>query len=1000
MSAADALLVDRALQAALNAPDFDGAIQALRKFFVERLDFDVATGRVDLAGGELPSSATRIAHRAGVQVVALALTVPGSRGLSARSLQAALRELRSQLLGDILLLATDGDRSQWHFIYPSAKDGREVLRRMVVYRGQPHRTVAEQLATMYSDAGRTDDLRGALERAYDVEAVTKVFFKEYLRVFTFAEERVRGIPDQVERRLFCQTLFNRLMFLYFLQRKGWLTFKDDANYLPALWRDSQRTPGENFYAARLTLLFFTALNNPRQADFERARGHAEEVIGKVPFLNGGLFEASEIDTRPGVDVPNEVIGTILEQLFARFNFTITESTPYDVQVAIDPEMLGRVFEELVTDRHGKGSYYTPRPIVAFMCREALKGYLITRVPDLTPDVASAFIDENRVDALTRAQAPRLLAALERVTVVDPACGSGAYLLGMLHEIIDQMGLLYNSDLIPDAKGLYELKLEVIERNLYGVDVDQFAVNTAMLRLWLSLIIDFEGEHPPALPNLAFKIVRGDSLLASDPQPALQPPLFRAKAHQHATALYRLKGEFMRETGEGKAAKERLIKETEALIGELLVHDAAPAGAVDWRVRFAEVFDATGGFDVVLANPPYVRQELIKEHKPQLKAVYGELYGGTADLYVYFYYRALQLLRDGGMLVFISSNKWFRAGYGAKLRAHMAASAAVWSITDFGDLPVFAAATAYPMIFVGQKGVTGGQTRYTRPLSLDPPYPDVRALIAGQGQLLSTDAIAGAEWRLTDAASSARSRAMAVGTTPLGEYVGGRIYRGILTGFNAAFAIDGARRAELIAADPRSAEIIKPLVVGRDIRKWAVDYKDRWLIATQIGVEIARYPAVLEHLTRWQPKLEKRRDQGKYWWELRACAYYDAFEQPKIVYPDITKSPRFAFDTSGAHVDTTIFIIPTNDLYLLGVLNSQSALNFYVEISAEIRGSYLRYKRQYVEQIPIPDATTTDHTAIADLAQRCLDASARGPEVAAWEAEIDTRVARLYGLPAE
>lgn len=999
MSNADAEQVDRALQAALNAIDFDGATRALRALFVERLDFAATTGQVRLDGPGLPPDATRIARRAGIEVVAVAIDAKGR--IPARPLQAALASLRRQLNGELLLLATDADRSQWHFVYPSAKGGREVLRRMMVYRGQPHRTVAEQLANIFTDAATSGDLRGALDRAFDVEAVTKRFYERYREIFEFAMARVEGLPDKDERQLFCQTLFNRLMFLYFLQRKGWLTFNGDPDYLPALWRASRATPGENFYAVRLSLLFFTALNNPRSADYDGARGVAEEMIGKVPFLNGGLFEKSEIDKADDIVVPNEVIGMVLDELFARFNFTITESTPYDEQIAIDPEMLGKVFEELVTGRHDKGSYYTPRPIVTFMCREALKGYLAARVPGLPAEAAAGFIDRDEVRGLTLGQAPLVLEALKTIAVVDPACGSGAYLLGMLHELVEHLQLLYSSDLIKGDRELYELKLEVIERNLYGVDIDQFAVNIAMLRLWLSLAIDFAGPgQPPALPNLAFKIVRGDSLLAPDPQPIVQFPMFASQAHEHVTELRTLKDRFLRETGESKRAIEQRIKETEAHISQLLAHDAAPAGAVDWRIKFAEAFDATGGFDVVLANPPYVRQELIVESKPRLKVVYGSLYSGTADLYVYFYYRALQLLRDGGMLVFISSNKWFRANYGARLRAHLAKFAAVWSITDFGDLPVFASATAYPMIFIGQKGAPGGETRFTQVKSLDPPYPDVRALIDAAGQALPADAINGAEWRLASAESATRGRSMALAGRSLGEYVGGQLYRGVVTGFNKAFVINGATRARLIAADPRSAEVIEPLVVGRDIRKWAIDRKDTWLIVTRIGVDMARYPAIFAHLEQWLPELVLRRDQGNHWWELRACAYYAAFEQPKIVFPDIAVTPRFAFEPEGAYLGNTAYVIPLPDLYLLGVLNSRTVEQFYRTISAQVRGGYLRFIRQYVEQIPIPEPPAADRNAIADLARQCLEAAGQGPEVAAWEAEIDARVARLYGLAAE
>ena len=310
---------------------------------------------------------------------------------------------------------------------------------MVVRRGEPRRTIAQQLAGIYRDTAHARrDVRTALGRAYDVDAVTKRFFTEYRRIFGEVMTLVRGIPVEDERRLFCQTLFNRLMFLYFLQRKGWLTFNGSPEYLEALWRS--RTSGESFYDVRLKLLFFTALNN---AD-SRSPGtptFADNLIGEVPFLNGGPFEQKDIDKRPGVVVPDEAIGLVLNQLFRRFNFTIEESTPYDVEVAVDPEMLGKVFEELVTGRHETGSYYTPRPIVSFMCREGLKGYLTSALTasrgiaiserggrDVATGIA-AFVDDHNVDRLSVGDARALLDALESVTVVDPACGSGAYLLG-------------------------------------------------------------------------------------------------------------------------------------------------------------------------------------------------------------------------------------------------------------------------------------------------------------------------------------------------------------------------------------------------------------------------------------------------------------------------------------------------------------------------------------------------------------------------------------------
>ncbi len=348
-----------------------------------------------------------------------------------------------------------------------------------------------------------------------------------------------------------------------------------------------------------------------------------------------------------------------------------------------------------------------------------------------------------------------------------------------------------------------------------------------------------------------------------------------------------------------------------------------------------------------------------------------------------------------MLAFISPNKWFRAKYGEKLRQHIVDNCQIHSITDFGDLPVFKSATTCPMIFIGQNGKINKLTLFTQVKSLESPYPDILAIIRDKGETLANNALNGSNWTLTDTSNANRLKKMEEAAIPLGEYVNGQIYYGVKTGFNKAFVIDGAKRAELIVRDPKSAEIIKPLAVGKDIRKWCIDSKDSWLIVTPIGINIKRYPGIFEHLKQWQKELEKRGDKGKYWWELRACDYYDVLNNSKIVFPDIAKQLRFCFDTTGVYLNNTSYFMPTDDLFLLGVINSSSVENFYIEVSSQIRGGYLRFFRQYVNKIPIPNASTKEREAISNLVQKCLDAKGVGCE--AWEKEISDRVAALYGL---
>ena len=271
----------------------------------------------------------------------------------------------------------------------------------------------------------------ALEEAFNVDKVTRDFFREYKKLYDDALELVSGV-DGEERKQFVQTLFNRLMFVYFLSRKGWLRYEGETDYLNALWNAYAEHPDhDSFYRDRLTFLFFEGLNNPDSRDL---RGGVDFLIGDVPFLNGGLFEESELDRLDGVHVPDDAIRPLMTELFDKFNFTVMESTPFDIEVAVDPEMLGKVFEELVTGRHDSGAYYTPRPVVSFMCREALVGYLSSHAPQVGEDALRRLVEDDDASQIPRAAAPAIGAALDRVTVVDPACGSGAYLVGMMQEL--------------------------------------------------------------------------------------------------------------------------------------------------------------------------------------------------------------------------------------------------------------------------------------------------------------------------------------------------------------------------------------------------------------------------------------------------------------------------------------------------------------------------------------------------------------------------------------
>ena len=989
-----------------------GRALALRRLFVEELDFAGATGAVSLANAPknvtLPPSAERIASMEGLHVVHVPLSGNGPDRVRKAEASAAAKLIADALHGDLLLAMTNPSCRQLHVIYPTFVGAAPSLRRMIIERDLRRRTAVQQLSNIFWHWKDTGSIRMAVDKAFDVEAVTKQFFEDYKRVFdNVMDAVVEGFgPSEAEaKKLFVQTLFNRLMFIYFLSRKSWLKFNGDPDYLNALRKDYSQSKQPNFYANRLEVLFFTGLNNPDARDLHRG---VATLIGDVPFLNGGLFDRTAEDKRPNILIPDAAIDQILQQLFDRYNFTVMESTPFDTEVAIDPEMLGKVFEELVTGRHESGSYYTPRPVVSFMCREALKGYLQGAIPSLPPEAIGQFVDQRDVSGLNLTTAGMVRRALEQIKVVDPACGSGAYLLGILHELVDLETVLYNEKLVVDPKSLYELKLRIIEENVYGADIDQFAVNVAMLRLWLSLSIEYDGYPPPALPNLDFKIVRGDSLTAPDPNPSVhgaQYQMFREQVHTASGRLAKLKHQHMNAVDPQKRMRADDIKKELANLRAALAFAPAPKDAVDWRVTFAEVFDQKGGFDIVIANPPYRRQEGLGAEKVQLERLYPQVYASTADYHVYFYNRSVQLLRDGGVLSFITSNKYMRAGYGEKIRGFLPSALRLSQVIDFGDLPVFTAA-AYPAIVVGQKQPPAeGHTMRVADLAAP-----IRRYVTAQGKPVNRETVTAAMerlpaflaesavpaypqvllrksgWILEDPALVRLfDRLMSQGTS-LGKSVNGRMYAGIKTGLNDAFVIDEAKRQELIKADPRSAEVIKPWLRGRDIKRWQAEWSGLYVIFTRRGVNIRDYPAILAHLEKYRHPavdgagkklkgLEPRggkdyRKPGSYeWYEIQDnIAYYKEFEQPKVVWKKTSFRPAFFEDSSGAYISNTTHFIPGANPWLVAAMNS-TIMEFFMVLRINLlRGGYIELTPTRIDTLPIPNFSENQKSVLTKLAE--------------------------------
>ena len=881
------------------------------------------------------------------------------------------------------------------------------------------------------------------QQQFSVERVTTTFYREYTAVRNrIADALVDHNPDhpvigslsKEEARAWATRQMGRVLFLWFLQAKHWLGEpggRGSPTYLRDLWDKRAETQEGEYYRGILAPMFFDAM-----ATGSSSRGE-HPILGFVPYLNGGLFRRNaledRIDDAGEVSLPDEVFDPHADNeegqqqtllgLLSRYRFTTRESTPDDQSVDPDPELLGRVFENLYQgdERRNTGTYYTPREIVHFMCREALDGYLrdTTGVDQSTLDAvrqeAVGSMDEHQ--PLPDIPADALIDALETVRVCDPAAGSGAFLVGVIQEMMAlRRGILFSQRRYVEPHDFYqtvsEWKRRIIENSLYGVDINPEAVEICRLRLWLSMVLDMD-EPPPAnsdwaLPNLDFRIVAGDSLVDRVAGVAFVgswPPTdvtvgleLRQEIERLVSNIRSRRQEFdrvhrnpnrLRELRDIIARDQRKIvhlhlegalKKAEADF-EALKKSEKPSktalrkaqstidrirplldslGEADfalvqkpflWPVAFPDVLlqgDPDAGFHIVLANPPYVRQEkLDAEDQRSYEEAFPDVHTGMSDLLVYFYARALQILRPGGWMSFITSNSFTKRKYGAKLRGYLPTALTIERVIDFGEVRIFDA-TVEPYVLIGRKtppelaSTLLGHNLYaplTQALGGRGSVERVREEIQRLPEYLDTDVVAfpqsrftDSEWRIEDEEINLLFERLLNLGTPLGEFVSDLIYVGVKTGLNKAFVIDQDKRDELIEEDPRSVEIIKPWLRGQDIKRWKADWSGLYVIFTRRGVDIEEYPAIKEHLSWWRNDLEPKaisgqlglgRKPGDYqWYEIQdSVAYYQEFARPKIIWPDIAREVRFAYDNTGSFLDMTCFMLSTKSQWLLPLLNS-------------------------------------------------------------------------------
>jgi type I restriction-modification system DNA methylase subunit len=546
----------------------------------------------------------------------------------------------------------------------------------------------------YDSSMSPEDSIEQINKAFDVQKVTKKFYEDYKHTFSqfksnFLEHCEENNSDEIHRHI--QLIFNRFLFLRFIEKKKWMNYGEGPNYLQNLLNASQEKSS----------LFYKSHFLPMALDgLSKIGKQKDEAYGEVPLIGGGLFEEAILDKKYD-SIPNDLFEPIIGEngLLYRYNFTVQESTPLNIQVAIDPEMIGTMFEELVTDRDGKGAFYTPRIVVSYMCKEGIKSILAEKT-GVSIEKLNQLIDDQNADNISVPEAKKIRKELDGLKVIDPACGSGAYLVGLLqvvlkiHEDLQTLSEEFN-------RTKYELKLHIISQSIFGVDIDPFATQIAMLRLWLTLAV--ESDNPVRLPNLDFNIETGDALLSPNPGVV---DWFSTDLIKQADELGELKRGYIFEA-ENIPQLRAKIKATESRISKLLRKNQYVETSVDFRVQFANVFSKNKGFDLVLANPPYVKhQDLDSKFKNLLKKTYGSeshiKLKATSDLYCYFYIRANQLLRNGGLQFFICSNTWLDAGFGIRLQEIMLQNSSILKIIDSAVERQFQSADVNTIISVIQK----------------------------------------------------------------------------------------------------------------------------------------------------------------------------------------------------------------------------------------------------------------------------------------------------------
>jgi len=931
-----------------------------------------------------------------------------------------------------------------------------------------------------------------LKEAFSVEALNKDFFKTYkvhyekfwkhladeenhFRAKLIDTEKTDKVKQEKPIRDFTKKLLGRIVFLHFLQKKGWMGCSPNTKdwidgkprFMQQLFEDFAKPA--NFHSQCLTKLFFKTLNTERVNDIFEVKELNGELNGaRVPYLNGGLFEPEKNKETLVIDFPSDFFKELLE-FFEQYNFTIDENSPDDHEVGIDPEMLGHIFENLLEDNRDKGAFYTPKEIVQYMCKESLIQYLLNSFHE-QKDI-EAFIRFHTVSPFLaqKENAVLLNQKLDDIKVCDPAIGSGAFPIGMLQEIFEAKRFIYPYLKTNKTFAPADIKKNIIQNSIYGVDLEKGAVDIAQLRFWLSLVV--EELNPQPLPNLDYKIMQGNSLLeefggfrldnlmeddiiivtdqeqltfgSEFEQPNRELTIFDEVTKQQLGTLIekfydpiaweKKTGErvdkiftkkSINEIIEGKihafvlSEKRKLTKDIDekkkkwdiinndysklnqkskdfktfrenkvklekldSLEQQLItLQDSEEKPFFLWHTWFKKDVFEKGGFDVIIGNPPYIQLQKDGGNLAKLYQAHKyETFERRGDIYSLFYEKGVQLLNQKGVLCFITSNKWMRANYGASTRQFFVNKTHPLLLIDFANIQIFDTATVDTNILLLQNKPKAKKYETKKLIAVrinnDFNFPDqsLNTYVARNGYALTGlnhNAWVVGEKDVYNIKEFVEKQGVQLKDWQIS------INYGVKTGLNKAFIIPDNIKNTLVEEDPNSINILKPILRGKDISSWFPDYNGFWLIATfpSLNVNIDEYPFIKKFLlsvgkSRLEQNGSGRKKTGNKWFETQdQISYWENFETPKVIYPNMTKYLPFVYDESNNFYsnDKSYILTGKHLKYLTCFFNSKLFKFCFSNNFPELQGGTKELRKVFFDKIPVKQITNEQEVPFAKM----------------------------------